>query len=247
MKLFVVTIFALLAISVHAEEELNEVDWANVLPVQDMPGFWDGREIRPAVYPGDQTRTGRIVGGQIVTPNSHPYQAGLLISFPGGTGLCGGSLIWASRILTAAHCLVGSSRTQVVLGAHTLTATEPSQERITFEQDRYRIHAQYNPSNFQNDIATLSFMGSINETPQIRQIRIPNMFEAEELFVGELATVTGWGRTSDGSSATSAQLRSVQNNVITNAQCAATFGGTIIGSTICISTAGGRGTCNGML
>ena len=56
---------------------------------------------------------------------------------------------------------------------------------------------------------------------------------------------SGWGRTSDGSTATSAQLRSVQNNVITNAVCAQTFGGTIIASTLCISTAGGRGTCNG--
>ena len=64
-------------------------------------------------------------------------------------------------------------------------------------------------------------------------------------FAGQLATVSGWGRIADGSSATSAQLRSVQNNVITNAVCQATYGSTIILSTICTSTAGGRGTCNG--
>ena len=64
MKLIVATIFALLVVSAYAEEPAwVEVDWSQVVPVTDMPGFWDGREIRPAVYPGDMTRTGRIVGG----------------------------------------------------------------------------------------------------------------------------------------------------------------------------------------
>ena len=64
MKLIVAAVFALLAVSAYAEEPAwVEVDWSKVVPVTDMPGFWDGREIRPAVYPGDMTRTGRIVGG----------------------------------------------------------------------------------------------------------------------------------------------------------------------------------------
>jgi hypothetical protein len=65
MKLIVATIFALLAVSARAEVEAEwvEIEWSKVLPVTDMPGFWDGREIRPAVYPGDMSRTGRIVGG----------------------------------------------------------------------------------------------------------------------------------------------------------------------------------------
>lgn len=104
MKLLAVAIFAILAVSAIAESEYPEwdnLDWSKVVPVQDMPGFWDNREIRPAFYPGDMTRTGRIVGGAIVTPptdtfHAHPYQTALLMSFAGGTGLCGGSIISAS-------------------------------------------------------------------------------------------------------------------------------------------------------
>lgn len=66
-----------------------------------------------------------------------------------------------------------------------------------------------------------------------------------DLFVGDLATISGWGRTSDGSSATSAFLRAAQNNIVTNALCAQTFGSIIVESTICKSTAGIQGGCNG--
>lgn len=62
MKLIVAAIFALVAILAHAEENW-EIDWSTVVPRTDIPGFWDGRDIKPAFYPGRMTRTGRIVGG----------------------------------------------------------------------------------------------------------------------------------------------------------------------------------------
>lgn len=243
MKLLVVALFAVLAASAAAEDNYDNIDWSKVLPVQDMPGFWDGREIRPAFYPGDQTRTGRIVGGAIVTPHTHPYQAGLLITFGGGTGLCGGSVISTRTVLTAAHCPIGSSSTQVITGAHTLTALEANQQRRTVPSSGYRLHAQYNPSNLNNDIAILILPSVLSFNQFVTAIALAPTTAGT--FAGETATVSGWGRISDGSSATSAQLRSVAQPVITNAVCAATFGGIIIPSTICISTAGGRGTCNG--
>lgn len=55
----------------------------------------------------------------------------------------------------------------------------------------------------------------------------------------------GWGRTTDASTAESAQLRSAQNTVISNAACAAVYGGGVIIIIICTSTAGARGPCRG--
>jgi secreted trypsin-like serine protease len=243
MKLFAVALFALFAVSA-AEVNWDNIDWSKVLPVQDMPGFWDGRDIRPVHYPGDMTRTGRIVGGEIVTPHSHPYQCGLLIAFGGGTGLCGCSIISNRAILTAAHCPINSLSTQVRMGAHQLTAAEPTQVHLTIPPSGYRLHAGYNPSNLNNDIALLVHPPTFGFTPEIQPIALAG--PESGTFAGELATVSGWGRTSDGSGATSAVLRSVQNNVITNAVCAATYGtNVVVASTICITTAGGRGTCNG--
>lgn len=65
MKLLILACLAAAAFAtpIAEEPEWVEIDWTKVVPVTDMPGFWDGRDIKPAFYPGDQTRTGRIVGG----------------------------------------------------------------------------------------------------------------------------------------------------------------------------------------
>jgi trypsin len=50
----------------------------------------------------------RIVGGTVVTPNSLPFQISL--QRRSGTGYsqsCGGSILSASVILNAAHCVSG--------------------------------------------------------------------------------------------------------------------------------------------
>jgi chymotrypsin len=178
----------------------------------------------------------------VVTPHAHPYQAALLMDFPMvGTALCSGSVLSTRAILTAASCVVGSSSTQVILGAHRLTVNEATQQRQTVPESNYRIHPTYNSSNFENNLAILIMPvdSILNEFVAISDLAYQATFE------GILGTVSGWGRISDSSSTVSVQLRSVQNNIIANSVCEATFGSTIIPSTICISTAGGRGPCGG--
>jgi chymotrypsin len=138
----------------------------------------------------------------------------------------------------------GSQSTQVVLGAHQLTANEPNQQRQTVPQSGYRIHAQYAPSTLANDVAILILPNAAVFNAFVQPTVLPTNFASEQ-FAGELATISGWGRTSDTIPGTSALLRSTTNNVITNAVCQATFGGIIIPSTVCIQTTGGRSACNG--
>lgn len=77
MKLLVAAIFAFLAASAFAEDDWDNIDWSKVVPVTEMPGFWDGRDIPHAAFdPENMAPERRIVGGAIVTPGAHPYQAG---------------------------------------------------------------------------------------------------------------------------------------------------------------------------
>jgi len=65
----------------------------------------------------------KIVGGNVVTPNSWPWQVALKQS---GRIFCGGTLLDQNWVLTAAHCKKPSG--QVVLGEHNLYTSEGSEQ-----------------------------------------------------------------------------------------------------------------------
>ena len=143
--------------------------------------------------------------------------------------------------LTAAHCSVGSSNTLVILGAHELSANEPTQHRLTVESWAYRVHPEYNGNTLHNDISILILPWDAPTNAHIGHSALAPSDAWD--FNGEWATMSGWGGIDGGG--TSSHLRSTQNNIISNGECSAVYGGTIIWSTICTSTNGGRSTCGG--
>lgn len=203
MKLLFAAAFAVLAVSAFAEDK-REIDWSKVVPITEMPGFWDGREIKPVSSFKNQLRTGRIVGGTAIPNHSHPHQAALVAHIGANQDVfCGGSLITFRSVLTAAHCLDVPESITVILGAHFLFSHELDQQWITVLPDGYRKHASYNPSNFNNDIAILILPRAAIFDKQTQPIRLPTNEQYQNTFAGELGTVSGWGRTSDNSPANS--------------------------------------------
>jgi secreted trypsin-like serine protease len=193
-SLIILTIF--LAVALAVEEP--KIDYSKVLPRQEVPGFWAGRKIRPINdFHHKFDRASRIVGGDEVKPNAHPYQVGLLINVMWWTSLCGGCLLSENVVITAAHCLQDSTSAQAVMGAHIIFTVEPTQVRKTVRTDGYIMHPDYDPVMLYNDISLLLLPSKVVFTPYIQPIQLPHGDLLEKKFTGEMATVSGWGRTSD--------------------------------------------------
>lgn len=246
VKVFIIFTFLVTA----AATQDDSIDYSKVIPRQEVPGFWSGRKVQPPVYPKPlhkfDRNSGRIVGGNEATPNSIPYQAGLLIAAHWWTSLCGGCLLSSKHVLTAAHCLEDSNSVQVVLGAHNLFTVEDTQVRETVPIANCVIHEEYDPVMLFNDVAMIYLSREVVFNDVIQPISLPSIEMMSEHFAGEIATVSGWGRTSDSSSAVSPVLRYTQNEIKSNSDCFDIFGDFVADSTMCSITRNtGSGICFG--
>jgi chymotrypsin len=130
------------------------------------------------------------------------------------------------------------------------------------------LHPDYDNTLIRNDIAVIRLPTSVAFNAQIQPVTLPTRAQAGEQFDGEAATISGWGRFSDGncrlfflnmniilinssvfffvaSNDIAAQLRFVNVPVITNLACRIRFPTIIQDSNICSSGEGGRGACQG--
>lgn len=150
-----------------------------------------------------------------------------------GTGLCGGSVISASAILTAAHCSdARATQFNIIFGAVNMRVNEPNQQRRTVPVSGWIQHPEYNQLRLLNDIAVIRFPSQPVTLNQFVQV-VALASNPANLWTGEAVHVSGFGRFSDDSQASSDVLRFTVKNVITNTACRIRFPTLVIDSTIC--------------
>jgi len=178
----------------------------------------------------------RIVGGTAVPSGGRPFQVVLLRS---NSFVCGGSLINAQTVLTAAHCIDGVENSGTTsVRYNTLTyASGGSVIACT----RLVKHASYSSSTIDYDYATCHLASAWAAGTNAAAV----VLASAEPSAGEQLIVSGWGKLS-GTGSVSATLQQVTLAYITNAACQQQYNGinTVSARMVCGYTAG-KSACNG--
>ncbi|OPJ84194.1 hyaluronan-binding protein 2 isoform A [Patagioenas fasciata monilis] len=161
----------------------------------------------------------RIYGGAKTTAGKHPWVASLQIkTAKGSKHQCGGVLIEACWVLTAAHCITQpAGYLEVVLGKQNLEKRE-NQEQI-FDVEKIIVHNKYREKNHvpHNDIALLKLkpVGGhcAVETKYVKTACLPN----SSLPDGTDCFIAGWGVTETGEA--SSQLLDASVRLISQRKC----------------------------
>nr|BAE44456.1 trypsin [Polyandrocarpa misakiensis] len=179
----------------------------------------------------------KIIGGSAASNNQFPS---IVFQEKSGSFFCGGTLINANHVLTAAHC------EQNLIGL-TVTAgtTTRNSGGVTISVSSKTPHENYNSNTFQNDIMILTLASSYTTSSSIGFATLA--FSSPSAGAG--ITVAGWGDTNSG------VIQSLPNNlqyvnvaVISTSDCNArtAYNGQILSGMICMGNmSGGEDSCQG--
>jgi trypsin len=191
-------------------------------------------------YEMQQTITPKIVGGTVAGPNDNPFQVGLLsksVADNFNAQFCGGTLVKANVIVTAAHCsdFVTAGQVQVLTGTRNLDGTGTRRDVVSIA-----IHPNWNPNTFDYDVAVWTLSSSTSGIP------FASLASADPP-AGTNLLVTGWGALTEGGSFP-IDLRKATVPLVSNTTCNGrkSYGGAITSQMICAGfSSGGVDSCQG--
>ncbi|CAC5355635.1 Chymotrypsin-like serine proteinase [Mytilus coruscus] len=175
--------------------------------------------------------TSKIVGGSNADIRDYPWQVSLQLRSSGSWyHICGGSIINNKWVVTAAHCVDGSSTNNLRIAAGTTQLSDTSRTVRTLS--RVIMHPSYSGSaaGYPNDIALLELSQSLSFG-----------FYWIEMLPFRMGRLSGSGSSPN-------TLQDVEMTVISNSECttrwASVSGATINSGHICIHETG-KSACSG--
>ncbi|TWZ55096.1 serine protease, partial [Klebsiella pneumoniae] len=195
-------------------------------------------------YLEDQAIEERVVGGEVASPNSWPWQISLqYLSGSSYYHTCGGTLIRRNWVLTAAHCVDTSRTWRVVLGDHDIYTHEGREQYMSVSQ--VYIHSGWNSNSVAAgyDIALLRLSSEATLNSYVKLATLPP--SGQVLPHNNVCYITGWGRTQTGGSL-SAQLKQAYLPVVDYSTCSRSdwWGSTVKNTMVCAG-GGSLSGCNG--
>jgi len=191
-------------------------------------------------FPEDTPEEG-IVGGTTARAGEFPYIVSLQRS---SSHFCGGSLLNANTVITAAHCSVSS----VVGSVSGLRVRAGSLNRnsggVLVGVSSVTVHPSYRSASQDFDVAIWKLSTSIPTSSTIGYAALPAA--NSDPVAGSTTTVAGWGALSEGGSSPTV-LYKVDVPVVSRASCRSSYGtSAITNNMFCAGVAaGGRDSCQG--
>jgi len=200
----------------------------------------------------------RIVGGQEADKGAWPWmivQISQDAVSSNDAQTCGGTLIHADWILTAAHCFINQStgtvdtntKPDIVIGRHDLSTEEG--QRISISE--IIVHPSYDPlTSNNNDVALLKLATSVTD---VNPMVLPGQTYNQAMFTSGTSTALGWGNRAEqsvfneGGSDYPTNLHILTDiPLVTNDACKEVMGSGITDQMLCAGfIEGGKDTCQG--